>query len=91
MPRLATYVMAASFLIAPALSGAAESGETPEFASADANDDGVVSVNEAVDAGVPEEEAKREDIDGDGELTEADWKFVDMSPEEGQSAASGDG
>ena len=38
-------------------------------------------------AGVPKAEAEREDIDGDDQLTTADWKFVDMSPQNGQGSA----
>lgn len=62
-------------LIAP-LSAVAASGDKPEFSEVDSDDDGVVTVEEAVEAGVPEQEAKRQDVDGDGELSEADWEFI---------------
>lgn len=91
MRRLTINTLMTAFVAVPLMAGAAESSETPAFEDADANGDGAVSIEEAVDAGVPEEEARREDIDGDDELSEADWKFVDMSPEtEGASGASGD-
>lgn len=91
MQRFAMSVLAAACVSVPLAVGAAESAETPEFSEADANDDGVVTIEEAVEAGVPEEEAKREDIDADDELSEADWKFVDMEPETGQTQSAGDG
>lgn len=85
-----TGLLGAALVALPLVAAAADSAEPPEFDSADANGDGVVSVEEAVEAGVPEAEAKREDIDGDGELTKADWKFVDMSPETTQAGGSAD-
>ncbi|MDZ7748556.1 MAG: hypothetical protein U5K43_06690 [Halofilum sp. (in: g-proteobacteria)] len=63
------------------------SDERPDYKEADANGDGQVSVSEATDVGVPKSEAKREDIDNDGKLTQADWKFVDMN---GSSGGEGD-
>ncbi len=90
MQRLATAALAAALMTLPLAAGAAESNGPPDFAEADANGDGVVTIEEAVDAGVPESEAKREDIDADGELSEADWKFVDLSPASGEAQGAAD-
>lgn len=90
MRRLTINTLMTAFVAVPLMAAAAESSETPAFEDADANGDGVVSIEEAVDAGVPEDEARREDIDGDDELSEADWKFVDMSPAAAASSATGD-
>lgn len=70
----------ATLLIAVPLTGLAASGERPDYSKADADGNGQVAVSEATKAGVPKSEAKREDIDNDGKLTKADWKFVDMNP-----------
>lgn len=67
----------------PLMAGAGESAQLPSFGQADADGSGMISIEEAVAAGVPESEARREDIDGDGELSVADWKFVDLEPERG--------
>ena len=72
----------------PLAASAADSGERPKFGEADANGDGAISIEEARKAGVPKEEAKREDIDNDGELTKADWRFVDMNPGGGDGGSS---
>lgn len=72
----------------PLVATAAESGSRPGFKKADENGDGKISVQEATAVGVPESEAKREDIDNDGKLTQADWKFVDMQPKTGGSGDS---
>lgn len=91
MPRFAITLLAAACVTVPLAVGAAETPETPAFSEADANGDGVVTIEEAVDAGVPEDEARREDIDADGELSEADWKFVDMAPDTSTQSAAGGG
>ncbi|MEF8834082.1 MAG: hypothetical protein V5A42_04395 [Halofilum sp. (in: g-proteobacteria)] len=86
-----TAVIAAALLSFPLIAGAAEGDDRPGFNKADSDGDGRISVEEATEAGVPEAEAKREDIDNDGELTKADWKFVDMDgpdSEEGSSSES---
>lgn len=76
----------------PLVATAAEGEERPAFEEADANGDGTITVEEATNAGVPEAEAKREDIDNDGELTKADWKFVDMEGmEDAESGSNGEG
>ena len=76
----AIRLLGAALVTLPLLAVGAESGERPDFAEADANGDGAISLEEARKAGVPKSEAKREDIDNDGKLTKADWKFVDMNP-----------
>lgn len=91
MLRYTTKILGAALVALPLAAGAAEAPEPPTFKSADANGDGSVSIKEATDAGVPKAEAEREDIDGNDQLTNADWKFVDMSPQGGQgSAGSGE-
>ncbi len=84
---LITRLIGALTIALPLVATAAQ--ERPPFEQADANGDGTITVEEATDAGVPEAEAKREDIDNDGELTKADWKFVDMEGMEDKD--SGDG
>lgn len=74
-------LLAAVLLSAPL--GLALAADKPEFSEVDGDGDGEVSVSEATEVGVPEEEAKREDIDNDDALTKADWKFVDMNPDSG--------
>lgn len=81
-------LMAVLMTALPLAATAAEGDERPSYEKADANGDGVITVEEATSVGVPQEEAKREDIDNDGELTKADWKFVDM---EGMQTDEGDG
>lgn len=66
----------------------ANAQERPGFKDADGNGDGRITVEEAIELGVPEAEAKREDIDNDGELTRADWKFVDMDGPESDEGSS---
>ena len=88
MLRTNVRLIGLAFVALPLAAGAADSGERPGFKKADANGDGAISLEEARKAGVPEPEAKREDIDNDGELTRADWKFVDMNPGEGGSSGS---
>lgn len=74
--------------VAAPLAAMAASDEKPEFSEIDADGDGKVSISEATKAGVPEEEAKREDIDNDDALSKTDWDFVDMNPQQGESDAS---
>lgn len=76
MIRLLGTALVALPLVAVAQGG----GERPSFDEVDANGDGAVSLEEAKQAGVPESEVKREDIDDDGQLSKADWKFVEMDP-----------
>lgn len=84
MPRnLPSRILAAALLGLPLALAASESTQPPSFEQADTDGSGMISIEEAVAAGVPEEEARREDIDGDGELSVADWKFVDLEPERG--------
>lgn len=80
-------VLGLAVLLAPLAATAADGEQRPGFEQADANGDGAISMKEAQQAGVPQSEAKREDIDNDGKLTKADWKFVDMNP--GQDSGSG--
>lgn len=86
--KSATSLIAAALVTLPMIATAATSTERPSFDKADANGDGAVSMKEAKAVGVPQAEAKREDIDNDGKLTKADWKFVDMDGKTGSSAAS---
>lgn len=79
--RMIRPILTAFLLSAPL--GLALAAEKPEFSEVDADGDGEVSVSEATEVGVPEQEAKREDIDNDDALTKADWKFVDMNPDSG--------
>lgn len=71
-----------TLVVAAPLVAVAAQGEKPDFSEVDADGDGQVSISEATEAGVPEQEAKREDINGDDKLSEEDWKFVDMSPQQ---------
>ncbi len=80
MSRFASVLMALT-LAAP-LTAAAASGEKSNFEEVDSDGDGQIAVSEAAEAGIPEQEAKREDIDGDGNLSQTDWKFVDMNPDQ---------
>lgn len=84
-----TALTLAAALVAFPVTAAAASGDRPDFKKADANGDGKVAVSEATQAGVPKSEAKNEDIDGDGKLTKADWKFVDMKSDSGSDSGSG--
>lgn len=84
MPRNPlSRILVAAVLGLPLSLAASEAAELPSFDQADTDGNGMVSIEEAVEAGVPEAEARREDIDGDGELSVADWKFVDLEPERG--------
>lgn len=81
-------VIAAAMISFPLIAGAAEGDDRPGFDKADSDGDGRITVEEATEAGVPEAEAKREDIDNDGELTKADWKFVDMDGPDSEEDSS---
>lgn len=90
----AAFVTALAFAAGPALAGqsASDSGsdsdmksEVPAFEKADKDGSGAVTIEEARQAGVPESEAKAEDIDDDGKLSEADWGFIDMETGASQS------
>lgn len=83
-------VLAAALFSLPLIAGAAEGDDRPGFDKADSDGDGRITVEEATDAGVPEAEAKREDIDNDGELTKADWKFVDMDGPDSDDGSGSD-
>ena len=50
----------------------------PAFEDADVDGDGRVSIAEAKRAGIPESKAKGNDLNGDGKLTKADWRFIDL-------------
>ena len=86
--------IAASLLVAlpmVAAAGGEKSGdqERPAFSEADANGDGNVTISEAVEAGAPKGEAKQEDLDNDGQLSKADWKFVEFTSDEKQQSGAG--
>lgn len=83
--RKLTRMLGGALLALPLIAGAAGGGERPPFQDADADGDGFVSEEEAQQAGVPGSEFNREDIDDDGQLTEADWKFIDMDAEGGST------
>lgn len=72
-----TTIASALFLLLAGGSVHAEDKEKPDFSEVSGGED-KVSVEDAVDAGVPESVAKREDIDDDGKLTEKDWEYVTM-------------
>lgn len=89
MTKISTVaVFAAALLSFPLMASAAEGEDRPGFDNADSDGDGRITVEEATEAGVPEAEAKREDIDNDGKLTKADWKFVDMDGPDSEEGAS---
>lgn len=88
MKRIVQLLMVLT--VAAPLTAVAASSEKPEFSEVDSDGDGKVSISEATEAGVPEEEAKREDIDDDDQLSETDWEFVDMNPQQGGSGESSD-
>lgn len=89
MARHSMIRLLGAALVALPLAAVAQSGgERPSFGEVDQDGDGRISVEEAKQAGVPESEFEREDIDDDGKLTEADWKFVQMSPEGGGDESS---
>lgn len=57
---------------------AVAASDRPAFARVDVDDNGRVSLREAVAAGVPPAEARREDAgDGSG-LSRSEWQAVDM-------------
>ncbi len=87
---LTATALAAALFSFPLIAGAAEGDDRPGFDKADSDGDGRITVEEATDAGVPEAEAKREDIDNDGELTKADWKFVDMDGPDSDDGSGSD-
>jgi len=64
--------------------GLAVAAEKPSFDELDKEGNGEVSVEKAVEAGVPEKEAKKEDLNGDGKLTKEDWRYIKMEPSEPQ-------
>lgn len=78
--RIHTTLVALA-LVTP-FSAVAASDDKPTFSEADTDGDGVVTIEEAVEAGIPKKEAKRTDLEGDGELTESDWSFVEMNSAE---------
>lgn len=86
MSRIARTLM--MLVLATPLAAVAASSDKPDFKEADADGNGKVTVSEAAKAGVPKDEAKREDIDDDGKLTRADWKFVDMQSDDQTGSGS---
>ncbi|MFP4129242.1 MAG: hypothetical protein ACLFSJ_00725 [Halorhodospira sp.] len=81
-----TAITSALFLLAVGSAHAEE--EKPSFSDV-AGDDDNVKVEEAVEAGVPESVAKREDIDDDGKLSETDWSYVTMEEDSGSEQPEG--
>ncbi|MCF8026082.1 MAG: hypothetical protein K9K82_11440 [Desulfobacteraceae bacterium] len=56
--------------------------QKPSFDQADKNNNGKVSIQEAVKAGAEKDNAKLNDLDDDGKLTKKDWKYVKMKQED---------
>lgn len=81
--------MTAAALAALLLSGTAHAEGKPSFDEADADGNGKVSIQEAKKAGIPEAEAKKEDVDSDGNLTERDWAYVKKDPKPSQGEGKG--
>lgn len=74
-----TTALTLAGLIALASNGTpAVAANKPSFDEADQNGNGRVSVAEAKQAGIPEKKAKANDLNGDGKLTPADWRFIDL-------------
>lgn len=89
MARHSMIRLLGAALVALPLAAVAQGGdERPSFGEVDQDGDGQIGLEEAKQAGVPESEFEREDVDDDGKLTEADWKFVQMDPEEGGDESS---
>lgn len=84
--RIAPMLMALA--VATPLAATADSGDKPKFSEVDTNGDGKVTISEATQAGVPKEEAKREDIDNNKQLSKTDWDFVDMNPDSQSGSGS---
>ncbi len=60
------------------LASIATAADKPRFDQADGNGDGRVTIQEAEAAGIAPDKAKANDLNGDGELTRADWRFIDV-------------
>ncbi|MDN3518513.1 hypothetical protein QWY84_12900 [Aquisalimonas lutea] len=84
MRRINLSIAVLALALIPLAAVAAE--EKPSFEEADKNGDGAVSIKEAEQSGIPTAEAKGNDLDGNGKLTQGDWSFVDMSEEETSSS-----
>lgn len=81
--------MTAVALAALLLYGVAHAEGKPGFEDADEDGDGKISIQEAKEAGIPEAEAKREDVDKDGALTEKDWTYVEKDPQPSSGEGAG--
>lgn len=77
MTRLSRTALIAMLLGLPVAGFAADK---PPFKEADSDGSGKVSMQEAKNAGIPAEEAKKVDINDDGKLTKNDWHFADVNP-----------
>lgn len=78
----------ASIVLMLGLPAAVAAAEKPSFQDADRDGNGAVSIQEAKQAGVPEQEAKAVDINDDGKLTKTDWKFADLEENPSSKGAS---
>ncbi len=78
MHRLVQRTQYTALVLALTLLPLTSQAAKPSYEEADQNGDGTVTVQEAKKVGVPEKEAKKEDLNGDGKLTKMDWKFVEM-------------
>lgn len=59
-----------------ALGGTVSAAEKPAFSSVDVDGDGKISIQQATKAGISKAEAKAEDQNKDGSLTEGDWRYI---------------
>lgn len=83
MKRLLTaFLLCAT--VAP-LASAAAMKTIPSFKQADKNGDNIVTIQEAVAAGIPRAIAKKNDLNGDGKLTSTDWILVRYDVENAKS------
>ena len=73
--------LALAMMVIPLALGTALAAEKPSFNDADRNGDDRVSVDEAKAAGIPPAKARANDLNGDGKLTRADWRFIDLDSE----------
>lgn len=83
--RYHALTLMASLLV---IAAPAMAARKPSFNQAERDGDHKVSIQEAVKAGVPEDEARSNDPDNDGQLARIDWKFVDMKPSGDKSSDS---
>ncbi|MBK1725890.1 EF-hand domain-containing protein [Halorhodospira neutriphila] len=91
MRRTVVATTASSALFLFLVGGGLHAEEKPAFNKVDSDGDGSVSVEEAVDAGIPESVAKREDIDNNGKLSRKDWEYVTLERRSTPEQPEGEG